>query len=174
MKDLSIREAQAGDAAALCAYMTALIAEDLSTLLLPEMAPTLETEQRFLQGHLDSPNSVFLIGMVGDRLVGQLRFAGAQHPRCAHSGTIGMSVDSAWRGQRVGTALLEALFKWVESHPRVWRVELEVLANNPKAQRLYARSGFRVEGTRRRAVQVDGEIIDAVVMSRLWPPKGAT
>ena len=47
------------------------------------------------------------------------------------------------------------------------RIELEVYAFNPRAQRVYEKAGFTVEGRRRDAFRFDGVYIDAVVMSVL-------
>ena len=49
------------------------------------------------------------------------------------------------------------------------RIELEVYAFNPRAQRAYEKAGFVVEGIRRDALRWDGERIDAIVMSVLAP-----
>jgi RimJ/RimL family protein N-acetyltransferase len=49
------------------------------------------------------------------------------------------------------------------------RVELEVYAFNPRAQHVYARAGFVVEGRRRDAFVFDGVRVDAVLMAVLRP-----
>lgn len=49
------------------------------------------------------------------------------------------------------------------------RIELEVYAFNPRAQHVYERAGFRVEGRRRDAFVFDGERVDAVLMAVLRP-----
>ena len=49
------------------------------------------------------------------------------------------------------------------------RIELEVYAFNPRAQHVYARAGFRVEGRRREAFVFDGERVDAIIMAVLRP-----
>jgi RimJ/RimL family protein N-acetyltransferase len=47
------------------------------------------------------------------------------------------------------------------------RVELEVYAHNPRAQRVYEKCGFRLEGRRRDALLWDGVRYDALLMSVL-------
>uniref|UniRef100_UPI0028126253 GNAT family N-acetyltransferase n=1 Tax=Arthrobacter sp. TaxID=1667 RepID=UPI0028126253 len=49
----------------------------------------------------------------------------------------------------------------------VHRISLEVYAFNPRAQRVYEKCGFRVEGRLRDALLWNGEWIDAVVMGML-------
>ena len=47
------------------------------------------------------------------------------------------------------------------------RVELQVYAHNPRAQRAYEKAGFRVEGRLREVLLQDGRRIDALVMAAL-------
>ena len=49
------------------------------------------------------------------------------------------------------------------------RIELEVFAFNPRAQRSYEKAGFTVEGVRRDALWWDGAFHNAVIMSILQP-----
>ncbi|NJC21624.1 RimJ/RimL family protein N-acetyltransferase [Arthrobacter pigmenti] len=49
----------------------------------------------------------------------------------------------------------------------VHRIGLEVYAFNPRAQRVYEKCGFRMEGRRRDALYWDGEWIDAIMMGLL-------
>lgn len=72
-----------------------------------------------------------------------------------------IAVAEAHRGGGHGSALLGRMLATAE-HRRAHRVFLEVRADNPGAQRLYERTGFRAVGVRRRYYQPDG--VDAVVM----------
>ena len=47
------------------------------------------------------------------------------------------------------------------------RVALEVYTFNPRAQHVYERAGFRVEGTKRDALRWDGTWVDAIEMAIL-------
>lgn len=47
------------------------------------------------------------------------------------------------------------------------RVELQVYAFNPRARRVYERTGFVHEGTKRQALHWDGEWVDAEIMAIL-------
>ena len=172
-KAVTILEARPEDAAALRSYMRELVAERLPTLLLRESARSVDEQAEFLRQHLDSESRLFLVAKAEGRIVGQLRFVGEAHERCAHGGTIGMSVHESCRGEGVGTRLLRELFRWVERHASICRVELEVLSNNPRARDLYARLGFEHEGVRRGAVRIGREAVDACLMARLWAKKGS-
>jgi ribosomal-protein-alanine N-acetyltransferase len=74
-----------------------------------------------------------------------------------------MAVSPSRQGQGLGTRLLEDLL--AEAERRRHRVvALEVRADNPTAQRLYARHGFTQTGVRRGYYQPSG--VDALVMTR--------
>ncbi len=170
---LSVREAEESDAAALSNYIAELIEEKLPTLVLFASPPSVEEERTFIRSYLQSSNSVLLLAFLGNRLVGQLDFRGAYQPQRAHGGAMAMSVHREHRGQGIGGALIESLISWVEAQPSLCRVELEVLSNNRRAQELYERHGFVSEGRRVAAVIHEGRSLDAILMAKRWPEKGA-
>jgi ribosomal-protein-alanine acetyltransferase len=80
-----------------------------------------------------------------------------------------IAVEKAARGAGLGRALLGSLID-IARGSGAQRVFLEVRADNPVAQGLYASVGFGVVGRRPRYYQPDG--VDAIVM-RLDLPAGA-
>ena len=62
---------------------------------------------------------------------------------------LGMFVAAGHRGGGIGSALLEAVVDWARTQ-EAHKVSLAVWPTNSPAIGLYARYGFRVEGTRRR------------------------
>ncbi len=151
------------DAEQLRLYATRLFAENLPGLY-RRPAPSLEDELAFIDAH-SSPNSVLLAAEVEGRIIGLAALLGRAHPQEAHVGVVGLSVDREFRGQGLGTLLLESMFEWATPHG-ITRVEIEAWANNPGAVRLYERSGFVREGIRHNAVEVDGALVDSVCLAR--------
>lgn len=72
-----------------------------------------------------------------------------------------------WFGAGYGTEATRAVLRHAFDTVGLHRVELEVYAFNPRAQRAYEKAGFVVEGRRREALRGDGEWIDAIVMGVL-------
>jgi RimJ/RimL family protein N-acetyltransferase len=68
-------------------------------------------------------------------------------------------------GSEATRLTVDHAFSTTELH----RLELEVFAFNLRAQRVYEKVGFVVEGVRRDALRFDGAYIDAIVMSILRP-----
>jgi ribosomal-protein-alanine N-acetyltransferase len=101
----------------------------------------------------------YVVAVQDDRVVG---YAGlCDYPDEAWVQT--MAVQPSVQGQGVGTRLLQDLLDEAQRrHHRT--VALEVRADNPTAQRLYARHGFVQTGLRRGYYQPSG--VDALVLTR--------
>ena len=77
---------------------------------------------------------------------------------------LGMFVADGFRGGGIGSALLEAVIDWARRHD-AHKISLAAWPTNHPAIGLYARYGFRVEGTRRRHYRRrSGALWDSVVM----------
>lgn len=79
---------------------------------------------------------------------------------------IALNADARF-GQGFGTEATRAVVGHAFDVIGVHRISLEVYAFNPRAQRVYQKVGFRVEGRLRDALHWNGEWIDAVVMGML-------
>jgi RimJ/RimL family protein N-acetyltransferase len=76
----------------------------------------------------------------------------------------GMMVAEGWRGQGVGSALLERAIQWAIDHDCP-KVALQVWPHNTNAIALYRKFGFQEEGRLRRQYRRrNGELWDAIVM----------
>jgi len=90
-------------------------------------------------------------------------------PRRRHAMTLGMQVQPAWQRQGIGTQLLQALVDYADNWLGLLRLELEVYADNRKAQALYRRFGFVEEGLHKCDTLRDGVYVDSLSMARLNP-----
>lgn len=72
-----------------------------------------------------------------------------------------------WFSRGYGTEATRAVLGHAFGALGLHRVELEVYAFNPRAQRAYEKAGFVLEGRRRDALLWDGEWVDALVMGCL-------
>ena len=109
-----------------------------------------------------------LVAEIDERIVGWGKF---EHPTPLPSSRhvwhiTGLAVDPDHEGQGIGYALVEALI--AEARARGGRrMTLRVFSPNERAQRLYERLGFEVEGVLRGEFRVaDGEFVDDVFMAR--------
>jgi RimJ/RimL family protein N-acetyltransferase len=72
-------------------------------------------------------------------------------------------------GQGTGRELLAKVVDIIFAETNAWRVWLETLAHNTRAQHVYEKLGFRREGVSRGAALLDGQHLDEVMMAVLRP-----
>jgi len=160
MTDYTIRPANEDDLDELLRYAEALFSEGLPGIFRRPM-PTREEELEFIRSHTTRPNSVLLLAVVGEELVGVAGFLAETLPERAHAGEFGISIAQGWRGRGIGSALLAALFVWATERG-IRRIEGSAFVTNPRALELYRRLGFVEEGRLAGAVIRDGVPIDLI------------
>jgi RimJ/RimL family protein N-acetyltransferase len=163
---LTVRCAVAADAAAVLAIMDEAVAEGSSTLAEPdERRTSLDDQGRAILDHTAAAGDLFLVAEVGGVVAGWLEFESGRLRRVTHRGEFSVFVGSRWRGQGIGTALLETLLAWAQAHPTIEKVALATFSTNTRAIALYRRMGFVDEGRCPRDMKVrPGEYIDSVLM----------
>ena len=90
-------------------------------------------------------------------------------PRKRHLMALGINVDAGWHGRGVGTLLMRTLCDYADNWLGLLRIELEVYADNRRAQALYRRFGFVQEGVHRCDALRDGAYVDSLSMARFHP-----
>jgi ribosomal protein S18 acetylase RimI-like enzyme len=87
-------------------------------------------------------------------------------PSSAHVWHVtGLAVDPGFEGRGAGRALMEALMDLARQHGGR-RMTLRVFASNERAQRLYERLGFEVEGVLRDEFMIgQQEFVDDIFMA---------
>ena len=112
-----------------------------------------------MREELASPHGWYVVVEEGGRVIG---YAGLRAPRGATDADIQtITIASGSRGRGRGRALLRELLEEA-ARRRITAAYLEVRADNPVAQSLYASEGFTEVGRRARYYQPDG--VDAIVM----------
>lgn len=134
---------------------------DLDAIMAIEHAafPSDAWSSAMMGAELASPHSHYVVAERAGRVEG---YAGLRAPRGAHDADIQtIALAEPARGRGTGRALLVALLDQA-SQRGVRHVFLDVRADNPVAQNLYASEGFQVIGTRVGYYAADG--VDAIVM----------
>lgn len=75
--------------------------------------------------------------------------------------------DSNCQGKGLGTFALDEMLRHAFLDLGLHRVELSVLSDNARAQHVYKKAGFVLEGTRRGAVYKNGKYVDMHFMGLL-------
>ncbi len=164
---LVLRSCAPGEAHLFEPFWNVVSRETTHTMQTPECPPNFSKTAEFWGKTLEDPFEV-RVGAFQSmpdgtrRLVGQIGFHrtwGSDHPWVRHAGEFGMMVRREFWGRGVGRALIAAM----EEHARsigVVKIEAIVRAENERGWRLYESCGYRIEGTRKRAVKIDGRFQD--------------
>jgi RimJ/RimL family protein N-acetyltransferase len=163
-----IRKIELEDAARVLALRLRLDAESRFMMLEPgERATSVEDQRAEIAAIQAQANSAVFLAEIGDgALAGYLSAEGGVFRRNRHVAYIVVGVLEEFAGRGIASALFRALEAWAPAHG-IHRLELTVMAHNQRALRLYRRMGFVEEGTRRRAVRVDGKFVDELAMAKL-------
>nr|WP_261167163.1 ribosomal protein S18-alanine N-acetyltransferase [Microbacterium sp. Marseille-Q6965] len=128
--------------------------------------PTDAWSEAMMADELTGPYGFYVVVEQAERVVG---YAGLRAlPHAADGDIQTIALDASARGRGQGRALLRHLIEEA-ARRRVRELFLEVRADNPVAQGLYASEGFSEIGVRPRYYQPDG--VDAIIMRldvRAW------
>lgn len=167
MDNFLIREARPEDAEALLTFLRERLAEPeiVGPLTPTEFTVTLDEERALIEWYAETDNSVVLLGLIDDKIVGELNLKGGRLAAMRHSAFLGMSVSKEWRGIGIGQRLLAHSVAWARVNPVLTRIELGVYASNAAAFHIYKKAGFEVEGLRRRKFLHGGQYYDDYCMA---------
>ncbi len=127
---------------------------------------TIEGQLKMIENLKKKPNSRVFVAEEASALVGYLFAIGGQARRNKHAAYIVIGVSKKHRGMGIGTELFQALDEWALNH-NIHRLELTVVTENKAGLKLYQKSGFEIEGTKRNALYIDGKLVDEYYMSKL-------
>lgn len=162
---IAIRQAEPEDAGALLTLQQRLDRQSTNMLLEPDKRDPAPDTLRQRHGSQHESGSFDLVagGVVHAEaqppFLGWLQVDVAPYRRVAHIGYLVLGVDADHAGRGIGTALLQAPVARASARG-LHRLELTVLARNTRAVELYGRHGFEVEGRRRSAFRVHGELLN--------------
>jgi RimJ/RimL family protein N-acetyltransferase len=128
-----------------------------------------EAEREFVKSvtKIDYSNAGFGIETLAEgKFIGSLGFHKTEAE--SRSATLGIMIgEKDYWNRGYGTDAMRVLCRFGFEQMNLHRIELEVLAVNSRARRVYEKVGFQHEGTRRDAFYKFGRYIDAHVMSLL-------
>jgi putative acetyltransferase len=164
---IDIRHAEVADAAAMAAYMAALMAEAPDTIS-RRPDPSVDEERAWITATAADDRALILVATCGQAVIGLLDLSADERPAYRHAARFGMSVGRAWRGQGVGRRLLQAAIAEARAWPGLCRIELECVPWNAAGLALYERLGFRIEARKAKAINLRGQPEDLLLMALVW------
>jgi ribosomal-protein-alanine N-acetyltransferase len=168
-KEILFRSLIAGDAETFLAFRKLIPFESNNTMQYIGM-PHVSVEE--MAKRLDAQFNDKVILNIGafdaDKLVGYLNFRmpHPEHPWVQHLGQFGMMILKDYWGYGIGAKLLHLQ----EVHAMsigVSRIEAMVRVKNERGTKLYEHNGYKIEGTRRQAAIIDGEIHNEYFIAKI-------
>lgn len=145
-KNLLLRTAVAEDAQMLIDYLKTACGETRYLVKEPEeITMTLEDEERFINNICHSENSLMLLGFLDGEYVGNCSLTGMGTSRSRHRTSLGIALYQKYTGMGIGRVMLEKLIRTAKEMG-LEQIELEVVADNERAIRLYKSAGFEIYG----------------------------
>jgi ribosomal protein S18 acetylase RimI-like enzyme len=126
-------------------------------------APPIEATRAFVLDNLKRGHPQFVAISAGE-VVGWCDVTPMSRPSQAHRGVFGVGLLQQFRGQGIGTRLIQSALAAARAFG-LHRVELTVREHNTGAIELYRKEGFEIEGLQRDAVLVDGVYENVVCMA---------
>ncbi len=126
-----------------------------------ERKMTLEETAMMLNG-ITASGSIVYGAFSDDCIAGfaTLRRGGAN--RNKHSGYVVIGVRSKYSGKGIGKNLLNHIERWSLDN-EITRLELTVMKHNIRAYNLYKKVGYEVEGTKKKSLVVDGDMLMNII-----------
>jgi RimJ/RimL family protein N-acetyltransferase len=130
-------------------------------------APPIEATRAFVLGNIKRGRLQFVAVSAEGEVVGWCDVTPLDRPTQAHRGVFGVGLLPRFRGQGIGTRLIQSALAAARAFG-LHRVELTVRETNIGAIELYKKTGFEIEGVQRDAVLVDGAYEDVVCMAMVF------
>jgi L-amino acid N-acyltransferase YncA len=143
-----------------------LVARERKHLALLQ-APPIEQVRAFVKRNIENRYPQ-IVAIAEDKVVGWCNVPPASRAVSAHVGDLFMGLLPGWRGRGLGGRLLREGIQAADAFG-FQRIELGVFATNTAAASLYRKVGFIEEGTKRKAILMDGVFHDEIIMARLKP-----
>lgn len=119
-----------------------------------------------IQSNVINGNDFLQVASENDKIIGFIRAKRGRYRRNFHTAYIVVGILKDYVGRGIGTAFFKNLDKWASRHG-VCRLELTVECHNHVAKHLYEKSGFKIEGTREKAMFVEGNWVDEYYMAKI-------
>lgn len=166
MNEYSIRPAEPEDAQALYDFGEQLLSESSFLLRSPgERARSADEMKMVIERFKELPNYLLLNAWSGSVVVGEGVVMGGEFIRNRRTGVIGLGILQHHGGKGLGREFLARLEEF-GTKISLHRLELTVMANNERAQKLYEAVGYAVEGTKRDSLFIDNRYVDEIIMAK--------
>lgn len=165
MEGVTIRWVRLSDAPKLVAFKKAVTSESPFLVTYPDEVEDIFETRRLISIYLTDDRRIFLVAELNGEIVGMITLAGSSKRKILHKAELGISVRKPYWGKGIGSALMSEALR-IAKEKGFKKIQLEVMANNERAIKLYEKFGFELEGRKKKAIYLDGEYVDLLVMGK--------
>ena len=165
-RECILRPTMPSDAEAMIDYLKLTSAETEYLLRYPdEVSFTIESEKEILGRLLDDKQSVMMVAVVDGKVAGNCSINGIGNKRkICHRCSMAVALYRDYWGLGIGSAMINYLCE-LAAAIGYEQIDLEVVAENERAQALYKKCGFTESGKRHNALKFDdGSFHDEILM----------
>jgi RimJ/RimL family protein N-acetyltransferase len=128
---------------------------------------TLKEEQKYVDSKVDgllNNKSILLLALIDNKIVGSSGID-MDGNVSSHIGSFGIIISKNCRGEGIGEVLLKTVLKEAKAKlTNLKIVVLSVFGNNPVAQKLYLKNGFKEYGVLPKGVKHKNKFVDSILM----------
>lgn len=161
-----IREAIKGDAMQLIEYLSIIDTETRFLAREPgEFSFTVKEEESFIESYMLNDKAILLVGIIDGKVIANASVhVGMNTKRFAHRAAMGIAIRKQYWNKGIGSLLIGHCIDWCKSNG-IEQLELDVVTDNERAISLYEKYGFKVYGTKPKALKYsNGEYRDEYYM----------
>ncbi|MDF2472990.1 MAG: family N-acetyltransferase [Anaerocolumna sp.] len=161
-KVVTIRKPVVEDAEELISVISTADKETLFLARNPgEFHSTLEEEQNFIEGILNSTSRTWFVAEIDAKVVGQCSVGLVnEYQRYRHRAGVAFVLLEEYSNMGIGGKMMQECLKWCKDN-NITQVELDVVKNNDRALKMYQDFGFEIVGTMPNALRYpDGNWVD--------------
>ena len=156
-----VREADESDGKAIKNLVNSVVSE--RRFIVPDRS---RSDWDVIIGEIKKRNSLIIVAQINDRVVGMAHLAKGKLPKNRHVGFLGISILKDFRGNGIGSAMMDYMMEWASTQEGLEKISLTVFSTNNVAINLYKKFGFITEGRMKRHFKIEGKYIDDVAMAK--------
>lgn len=120
--------------------------------------------ENYIEDIKNELNSVILLAMDENEIIGIAAINSNQKKRTRHVGILGIVIKKRFWGLGLGKNLMGLLIEWAKSNNITKKISLVTNENNKKARDLYKKVGFSEEGLLKNDNLINGVYHNTVIM----------
>lgn len=162
---LILRKPEIEDAQEMLDYFNTVGGESENLLHGKDEFPlTQEQMMEYIERKSNNVNSLMVLGIIKDTIVGFAKINSPFIKRIAHNSEIFISVKKDYWRKGIGNLLLIELLKFAQEQGVIKNISLGVRASNTNAIRLYEKFGFKKIGVHKNYFNINGFFEDEILM----------